>query len=91
MIQRPLTEESLEWACNRLNDFSEVHQGTEWNEKLEALTVLRASLGISDQMMTDFAKWAASFVGVEEYAVPMLLGLMIGLIAADREYEVGSD
>ena len=83
MIDHPVTSEALLHAMRRIQDFSTVQSGEEWGEQLQALLVLRESLGLDDELLTQFDLWATSFLGDDELSVPMMMGLMIGLIAAD--------
>lgn len=88
MIENPVTEESLHQALRRITDFSLVHSGTiDPVEKLEALTILRASLGLTDDMLVDLDNWVDSITGDAGYTPAVLLGLIVGLIAADHEFE----
>lgn len=90
MIETPLTIPALSWACRRIENFYLVHQGSEWAEKIEALMILRDSLGIDDELMNQFVMWSEEFLDVDEakeYAAAMMIGLMIGLIAADYQSE----
>jgi hypothetical protein len=70
-------------AIRRIEDFAAVHSAAD-DDLLEALAILRESLGISDEMMNNLAEWAEIFLG-DDVAAPLLLGLMLGLIAADHD------
>lgn len=82
MIERPLTEEALEYAQSRLEDFYEVQRRNE--RKDQAFTVLRTSMGLDETLSAHLKEWVESFVG-PDYTPGVLLGLVLGLIAADHE------
>lgn len=88
MIEVPLSAEALDWACRRIEDFYAVHEGREMPDAIEAVNILRRSLGISDELFNEFHEWAETY-GARSVG-SLTLGLMIGLIAADRERESGS-
>lgn len=81
MIEVPLTEDSLRAALGRIQDFVRVHDGDD--DVLPPFTVLRESLGITDELMELYSEWAEILLSQEGVAAPMLLGLIVGLIAAD--------
>ncbi len=83
MIEIPLNEDSLGAAIRRIYDFAAVHQHGDATDRDEALTVLRESLGITDEVLLQFTGWIEEFIGDESAGA--LLGLMVGLIAADHE------
>lgn len=84
MIEVPVTEESLRAAIRHITDFAAVHHGK--GDYNEALFVLRDSLGITEEMVAELGHWCDDFVGLDVSA-PLLLGVMMGLIAADHARE----
>lgn len=83
MIEVPLNEDSLRTAIRRIHDFAAVHQHGNQSDMGEAFTVLRESLGITDDMLSEYVEWAERFLDSDSAGAPMTLGLMVGLIAAD--------
>jgi hypothetical protein len=81
VIEVPLKEDSLRVAMRRIQDFSSVHYGT--GEYMEPLTILRESLGITDEIQNELTEWCDTFLE-DDVAAPVLLGVMMGLIAADH-------
>jgi hypothetical protein len=84
VIEEPLTEGALKAAFRRLEDFRDV-QGADSKTLSEGLTILREGLGITDEIIDEIAEWAESYAGDRGYGPPLMLGLMVGLIAADHE------
>ena len=85
MIEAPvmLTQADLAWACSRLEDFYAIHKDTSFREMIEAVTTLREGYGIDDEVADQYIKWVHKFAG-EQYDEPMLLGLLVGIMAADH-------
>lgn len=90
MIETPVSVESLTWACRRVEDFYTVHKDGELPDVVEAVTVLRNSLGVNDELMDGFEAWAHEWLDGAMSMGEMTLGFMIGLIALDREHESGT-
>lgn len=90
MIASPVSKESLAWALRRVEDFYTVHADKEVPDKAEAVTVLRTSLGVTDELMSWFDEWVQEWLGEEVSLGDATLGFMIGLIALDREQESGA-
>lgn len=87
MTKAPLSEEALRWACSRLLDFATVNGHKDQEEKAEALTVLRESLGMTDEVRDFFVSWADAFMDSEEYTPAMFLAFLLGAMTAAYEYE----
>lgn len=85
MIKSPLSEDSLKWACRRIEDFYAVHELDETHQAEAAVGTLRRSLGISDAAIAEFDQWCRAYLDEGESVGLLTLGLMIGLIAADQE------
>lgn len=79
-----VTSESLNWACKRLEEFYAVHSGGSASEMTAAVGTLREAFGLDDELADQFCEWVQRFVG-EEHDMPMLLGLLVGLMASDKE------
>lgn len=90
MIESPLTERALVWACDRIEDFYFVQRDGEWADIMRALSVLKESLGITEEIGDYLTTWADEFLEDNFDHASLLLGLMLGLIAADRQHELGS-
>lgn len=87
MNETPLSEDALMWACSRMVDFAMVQKHREWDEKVEAMSILRESLGISDDVLSHFTIWSDHFMGTEEYTPAMLIAFLLGVMAVRHEYE----
>lgn len=87
MIERPLTADSLEWALSRMEDFYVVHRGNGVDSMKDALSVLRHSLGIDDDMFVRFGDWVEEFQGHDDETAAIFLGFLMGVMAAAHNYE----
>lgn len=89
MIRRPLTEDSLGEAMRRFEEFAVVHHGK--GDYEEALTVLRESLGIDQDRLEQYRERIIDILGADGadpgFLSGSLLGLIVGLIAADYASE----
>ncbi len=68
----------------RIDDFVAVHDGDD--DVMEPFTVLRESLGITDDMMREYTEWADTviFTDTPTPDAASLFGLIMGLIASDH-------
>lgn len=80
MIEVPITQDSLRVAMRHIQDFTAIHYGK--GDYQEPLAILRESLGITEEMLAELAEWADDFFS-EDSSAPLILGVMMGLIAAD--------
>lgn len=84
MTDRLLTKKSLLEACNRLEDFYVVQKSGGETGLTDAVTVLRESYGLDDDLTNAFADWVTEFCG-DGYSGTVTLGLLIGLMAVDLD------
>ena len=69
----------------RINDFVAVHDGDD--DVMKSFTVLRESLGITNDLMQEFIEWADTviFTDTPSPDAAVLFGLIMGLIASDHD------
>ena len=67
----------------RISDFIAVHSHNE--DKGTAMGILRESLGLTDEILEEYARWSEAVLGDEDVVAPMLLGLLVGLLAAEYD------
>lgn len=76
--------ESIQWACKRMEEFYAIHKNGGFVHLTEAVDTLLESVGLTGYVAEDFCTWVDEFVG-DGYDIPVSLGLLIGLLAADHE------
>lgn len=81
-----LDRAALRIACRRLDDFYAVQKGNGHHALVEAVTTLRKSFGLTDELMKEFSEWTEEFCG-EEHQGGLILGLLIGVMAAEIQHE----
>lgn len=79
-----LTKESFAWACTRMEEFYAVQRNGDQNSLTEAVTTLRESYGLTDDLLERLDKWTDDFCG-ERYTEPVVLGFLLGLMASEYE------
>ena len=85
IVSNSVSPESIRWACKRLEEFYAIHKDDGFTNLTEAMSVLTESVGLtSDEIGTWFCEWVNGFLG-DGYDIPVTLGLLVGLMAADRE------
>jgi hypothetical protein len=93
VIKNPLTHDALRGATSHMSDFKAVHDGK--GNYQEALSILRESLGIDTEAEEAYAEWLKSIHRTGEpepsFLGGALLGLIMGLIAADYVSEAKTD
>lgn len=79
-----MTEEALRFALARIEDFYNVQKEKPFSEKLEAVSVLREGLGLTDDLTNELSKWSAEFNG-PGFDGALTMGVLIGLFVAQHE------
>lgn len=80
-----VSEEAIEYACKRTQDFAAVNQPLKWSEKLKAINTLFEGLGVDEDVREDLNDRLKSFIPESSYG-PVLHGILIGLFI--RQYEM---
>jgi len=80
---REITD-SLASAFDRLADFQSVQSGADADEMLEAVTLLQESVGINDDERVLLRERLTEIRGTKPAAGAVLLGLILGLMAAEQ-------
>jgi hypothetical protein len=80
-----ISSEALAFATGRVEDFASVQQHRDWDEKLEAVTVLLEGLGLDEQVKHELSEWLDGFIG--EQSAEILLGLLLGLFVNQYQNE----
>lgn len=93
MIKHPLTVEALRDATGHMSDFKAVHDGK--GDYQKALSILRESLGIDTEAEEEYADWLKEIHRTGDpdpaFLGGALLGLIVGLIAADYVSETRTE
>lgn len=79
--------DSLGRALERIRDFPAVQAGADCERLFEAVKLLQESVGVRREARRRFAEHLAEIGGSERAPGHVLLGAIVGLIAADLEAE----
>lgn len=79
-----ISKEALRFAFGKLEDFYTVQKDKPFKDKMEAVEILRESLGIDNEMTVELSEWSGDFNG-PGLDGPVMMGLLIGLLATDYE------
>jgi hypothetical protein len=79
--------DSLDRAFDRITDFEAVQSGRSADELVAAVTRLQESVGILDESRSLIAERVAEIKGAPRARGHVLLGLIVGLMAAELDAE----